>query len=129
MGKPTVRTKKLDDAVLSGLREGVPLAELCRRPDMPNNEAWQMWCKEDRVLANAEAAAREEGFDVLAAQILAIVDTLNEEPASRRLRAEYRLKLLSKWDPKRYGERVDLTSSDGSCAPTGLAHFYGGDGV
>lgn len=37
-----------------------------------------------------------------------IVDILEEDPASRRVRAETRLKLLAKWDPKRYGDKLEL---------------------
>lgn len=42
----------------------------------------------------------------------------------RKLQIETRLKLLAKWDPKRYGDRVttDLTSSDGSMSPQGIGN-------
>ena len=71
------------------------------------------------------ARAREAGEDVIAAQVLEIVDTApakvntmhgdqidSGDVANRKMRAEYRLKLLAKWNPKRWGERIDLTSKD-----------------
>lgn len=54
------------------------------------------------------ARARELGFDAIAVDGLNIVDNLDEDPASRRVRSDYRLKLLAKWDPKRYGDRQVL---------------------
>jgi hypothetical protein len=54
------------------------------------------------------AGAREEGFDAIAAQVLPIADNLEEDPQSRRVRIEARLKLLAKWDYRRYGDRVGL---------------------
>jgi len=44
----------------------------------------------------------------------------------RRLQVETRLKLLAKWDPRRYGDKtaIDHTSSDGTMTPKGLGEFY-----
>ncbi len=76
------------------------------------------------------ARAREEGFDALAAQCLEIADetshdtimvgsgdnereAANTEWISRsKLRVETRLKLLAKWDPKRYGEKLAVGGAD-----------------
>jgi hypothetical protein len=75
------------------------------------------------------ARARQDGFDFLAAQCLDIADDeqhdwlltkkgviTNDVAIGRaRLQVDTRLKLLAKWDPKRYGERpsMDLTGADG----------------
>lgn len=69
------------------------------------------------------ARAREIGEDVIAAQVLDIIDKEPERVATmhgsqidggdvsnRKLRAEYRLKLLAKWNPKRWGDKIDLTT-------------------
>ena len=73
----------------------------------------------------AFACARDEGFDAIAADCLDIADdksgdvkivggednpieVCNTEFVQRaKLRIETRLKLLAKWDPKRYGDKVD----------------------
>jgi hypothetical protein len=71
------------------------------------------------------ARAREVGFDAIALEALAIADASehdtkvvgrgedferevpNHEWISRsKLRVETRLKLLAKWDPKRYGDKI-----------------------
>lgn len=113
MSRPTKRTSRIEKAILEGLRQGAPLAQICREDVMPSDETWRNWCKADQALSKAYADARDAGFDAIAAEVLTIIDTRDEDPASRRVRAEYRLKLLAKWDPKRYGDRVDMTSSDG----------------
>jgi hypothetical protein len=74
----------------------------------------------DKEFAQRFAEAREIGTDCIADDALEIIDT---EPAMTggdnpkydsahvawlRNRAEYRLKLLAKWDPKRYGEKLSL---------------------
>jgi hypothetical protein len=113
---PTKRHDDVEDEILKRLSEGEPLATICASDPkrFPTPMTWGEWVKSDQTLAIAYARAREVGFDAIAARGLEIVDNVNEDPASRRVRADYRLKLLAKWDPKRYGDKIDLTSSDGS---------------
>jgi hypothetical protein len=63
---------------------------------------------EDPGLTELMDQARNEGADVIAQECISIVDNLDEDPASRRIRVETRLKLLSKWFPKRYGDKVEV---------------------
>lgn len=74
---------------------------------MPGARTVYDWMDEQPDVSAAIARARVVGFDKIAADGLAIVDDKEEDPASRRVRSEYRLKLLAKWDPKRYGERIE----------------------
>ena len=97
--------------ICKGLSTGEPLASLCRSPDMPSREAIYQWVKEDPALLDRLNAAKDDGADCLAQGCLAIVDDLKEDPASRRIRVETRMKLLSKWFPKRYGDRVEVEQS------------------
>jgi hypothetical protein len=90
--------------------------------------AWQKiyeWMAKDPDLSGAIARARVMGYDAIAEETLLIADTpewgltetVSPNGASvtkadmlghRKLRIETRLKLLSKWDPKRYGEKLSL---------------------
>lgn len=122
MGNESKYTPELAESILSGLREGTPLAEICRRPGYPHPTTWREWCDKDPALAIAYARAREDGFDAIALDCLRIADddsgdvieTENgprqdkEFAARSRLRVDTRLKLLAKWDPKRYGDRTIL---------------------
>lgn len=112
---PSKRTPEVIDEVLERLSLGEPLAEICRSDaKFPHPSTWADWCLADEALNIAHMRARDVGFDVIAAGIIKIIDDVEEDPASRRVRAEYRLKLLAKWDPKRYGELVKLGNADGS---------------
>lgn len=131
-GRPTKRNDEVIRRVIDGLSAGTPLAVICREDGMPATRTVREWAQHDEELSAAIAGAREDGFDVLAGEALAIVD----EPPERVMtemgdrvdsahvqwaknRAELRLKLLAKWDPKRYGDKseVDHKSSDGSMTP------------
>ena len=116
-GVKTIRTQEIEDRLAHGIAEGVPLQQLCREPGMP---AWRTvydWMDEDEAFGARIARAREAGADAIAAQSLEIVDDEPErgpdgkvDPgwvAHQKLRAEHRLKLLAKWSPKRYGDRIE----------------------
>lgn len=112
------------ERVLDGLAKGTPLAVICRAEGMPCDDTVRKWAEDDPELSRAIARAREAGFDQIAMDALAIADAVEndtivtehgEKPNSEwitrsRLRVETRLKLLAKWDPKRYGEKIDVTS-------------------
>lgn len=124
MPRPSKRTPEVEETILSRLRQGEPLASICRdNDDLPHPSAWRDWCDADETLAIAYGRAREEGEDAIAAMALEIIDGEPEyyttETGSRidpgsvalmKLRHEGRLKLLAKWNPKRWGEKVDLTT-------------------
>lgn len=115
--------------VLAGLRLGTPLTVICSGEGMPCDNSIRDWAEGDPVIAAAIARAREVGFDAIALEALAIADdtrndtkvvgedereAANTEWISRsKLRVETRLKLLAKWDPKRYGDKVQHTGDGG----------------
>ena len=105
---PTKRHDDVEAEILRRISEGEPLATICRSDPkrFPHPTTWGDWVAADETLAFAYARAREVGFDAIAAEGLTIVDDVDEDPASRRVRADYRLKLLAKWDPKRYGDAM-----------------------
>lgn len=69
------------------------------------------WQDSDEAVSLAIARAREIGGDAIAVQALAIADEREEDPASRRVMVETRLKLLAKWHPKRYGDKIELNGT------------------
>ena len=91
---------------------------------MPSVVTVWRWEKADAEFAKRIAHARDAGHDVIAADALRIADELPEmavtEGGARRDAAYVswqknriwaRLELLKKWDPKRYGERLEQTGS------------------
>lgn len=105
--------KQAVQSVLEGLANGTPLTVICRADGMPCDDTIRKWADADPELARAIARAREAGHDQIALDAMRIVDDTTEDPASRRVRADTRLKLLAKWDPKRYGEMIKHAGHDG----------------
>lgn len=118
------------DQICSRIAEGEPLTQICRSEGFP---AWRTvydWLDGNSDFAAGFARARARGFDVIAEGCLSIADNTsqdtvwggsaenprevaNTEWISRsKLRVETRLKLLAKWDPKRYGEKLAIGGAD-----------------
>lgn len=130
MARPTKRTKAIDDEICEKISIGIPLAEICRQEHMPNRATIYDWINADQNFLQRIARARELGYDAIAEETLQIADdatndwmsrknfkgeeetVLNTEHVQRsKLRIETRLKLLSKWFPKKYGDKLDVTSA------------------
>tara|TARA_R110000868_G_scaffold187188_1_gene429679 strand:+ start:2619 stop:3056 length:438 start_codon:yes stop_codon:yes gene_type:complete len=110
MPYPAKKTPKLVNEVLSRIAGGETLAAMGRELDF-HPQSWADWIRADEALAIAYQRARDVGADVIADDILRIIDEVpadSEQIQRAKLRAEYRLKLLAKWNPKRYGETRTL---------------------
>jgi hypothetical protein len=98
---------------------------------MPAWTAIYAWAAQDKALSERIAQAREQGYDAIAEDLLAIADTplMGETETSsangltitrqdmlghRKLQIETRLKLLAKWNPKKYGDRQILAGDKDS---------------
>ena len=112
MPYPSKRTPELVAAILSGMSKGKTLASMCREHDI-DQSTWNDWCTRDEALGIARDAAKQMGFDAIADDALSIADERDEDPASRRVMVDTRLKLLAKWDPKRYGDKLGIGGADG----------------
>lgn len=129
-GRQSLYTKELADAICARLSTGEPLAQICRDAGMPNVRTISLWKTAHEGFDSDFARARDEGYDALAAQCLAIADTplegvetttkddgrIEEKRGDmlghRKLQIETRLKLLAKWDPRRYGDKLALGQAD-----------------
>jgi hypothetical protein len=116
------------DAIIEWISAGKTLREWCRQDGNPSFRAVYDWIEKDEEFALRFARARDVGHDVIAEEALEIIDTdpehaesWSENGGSRhrdsahiawlKNRAEMRLKLLAKWNPKKYGDKVDVTSN------------------
>ena len=129
-GKPgppiQYRPEDYIDSLATWLEQGQTLSDWCRLPGNPGKLTVHRWRQRDPEIEERIARARDIGFDVLAEQCLRIADeehhteivtvdpsgrqtvTRQDATAHRKLRIETRLKLLAKWDPRRYGDKLDL---------------------
>lgn len=120
MGRPSKRTPELIAEICERLSKGEPLAVICRDEHMPCTATVRNWIDEDEGVSSAIARAREDGEDAIVQDAM---DQIDADPAMistqfgekvdpgdvalRKLRFESRLKLLSKWNPRRWGDRIE----------------------
>lgn len=134
-GKPSKYDPFIAQQMCELLSEGIPLRQICRENE--GFPAWRTvydWMKKDPDLTAAIAHARDMGYDSMAEECLAIADTplLGEEVSEseddqgvkrvtikkvdmlghRKLQIETRLKLLAKFNPKKYGDKVVHSGDD-----------------
>jgi hypothetical protein len=117
-GRESRFTKVIAEKIINDLCDGVPLRAICRKDGMP---AWRTvydWLDRYPNFAAAIARARDLGEIALAEQCLDIADdeqhdwvltkkgvVLNEVAVGRaKLQIDTRLKLLAKFNPKKWGD-------------------------
>lgn len=130
-GRPSLKTPEVVEAICERLATGEPLAQICRDEGMPAYRTVKDWIDADPVVSAGIARARDSGEELLAAECLAIADTpcegeetkynasgdllerkVGDMLGHRKLQIETRLKLLAKWNPKKYGDKLALGGAD-----------------
>lgn len=116
--RPVTRSPAVEKRIIDGLCDGTPLRELCRQEGMPSWRSVYDWISADADFASRIAHARDLGFDAIAEDIFDIADStkaISDHVQLSKLRIETRLKLLAKWNPKKYGDKqtVDVGNKDG----------------
>jgi hypothetical protein len=127
-GRPSKYTPEIAQQMCEMLADGIPLREICRQEGFPQWRTVYDWMYRDDALGEggaglsaAIARAREVGQEAIAEQIWLDMQQEPERILSEgggrvdsgyvqlmKARADIGLKLLAKWNPKRYGDRVQL---------------------
>lgn len=128
VGRHSLYTDELADEIVAWIAEGGTLRGYCRRDGAPGWRTVYDWIEANPAFAARIARARDLGADAIAEEALAIADTPlegvrteegeNDKGAyskkitedmlgHRKLQVETRLKLLAKWNPKKYGDKPD----------------------
>lgn len=131
----------LADEIVEWIGEGKTLREYCRQDGKPAFRTVYDWQDKDELFAARIARAREDGYDVIAQECLEIADdgtndwetrtnkegseyqAVNPEVVNRsRLRVDTRLKLLAKWNPRKYGDKIhqEVSGKDGGPIQTAI---------
>lgn len=113
MARPTQYTpEQFLPEILQWIGEGKTLRSYCLQQGKPSYGTVYDWLEQGEDVISLFAQARVKGQDAIADECIEIADT--EEDANRaKVRIWTRLQLLSKWNPKKYGERIaqDLSVS------------------
>lgn len=130
MGRPTVFSQQVIDAICERLSAGVPLSVICREgkeadPTFPAPRTVMDWQAASEDVAAAIARAREAGQEALFEQCLEIADdeahdwelskkgeVTNEVAIGRaKLRVWTRMELLKRLNPRKYGDKQHVEHS------------------
>jgi hypothetical protein len=131
MSKPDVRfSKEVFDAICEQISEGVSLRKICEADNMPAKGTVMKWLVDFPELQDQYTRARELQAETIFDEMLDIADDgsndwmekfnpegqsigwqINGEHVQRsRLRLDSRKWQLSKMLPKKYGDKMDVTS-------------------
>lgn len=126
MGRPTKYSEKIADEIcrlIANSNRG--LSSICKEPGMPDRATVHVWINKHKDFHNKYARAKEDQADFLAEEMLSIADDgtndttqndfgkeiENREWTNRsRLRVDTRKWIASKLKPKRWGDRLDVTT-------------------
>ena len=105
------------------ISQGKTLRQWCRENDIHYSTVY-LWMEKDKDFAQRFARARETGHDAIADETLDIIDEIPERTLTEngdkvdtgyvawsKNRVEQRMKLLAKWNPKKYGDKLDIEHS------------------
>ena len=125
-GSGSKYTIALGEDICKELSEGKPLRQICREQGLAWSTIYQ-WREVHPAFDVAITRARDMGMDAILEDTLEIANTpvvaitktiksngdveAKEEDAlgHRKLQIETRLKLLAKWNPLKYGEKIEQT--------------------
>lgn len=118
----SVKSSQIDQ-IIERISNGEPLRQICRNEGMPSWRTVYDWLDADKEFATRFAHARELGEEAISQECFAIADDgrsdmyldgdgrerFDTEHIQRsKLRIETRLKLLAKWNPKKWGEKLAI---------------------
>ncbi len=112
------------DSILIEIENGRPLRQILKDEGMPSSKTFFEWISKDDVKVKRYAHACETRADVIFDEIIEIADdktqdsiitengvSQNSEFIQRsRVRIDARKWVVSKLNPKKYGDKVDLTT-------------------
>lgn len=137
VGRPTEYNQETATILCEHISGGMSLRTACDQDGMPVRATFFKWMRENPEFLNQYARACEERTEAFAEDILSISDEgigvikAGAEKKSGaiaqivRLQVDTRKWMMSKMKPKKYGDKLDLTS-DGKPIP---APIYGGQSV
>lgn len=106
MARPSSKTPEIVEAICIRLSHGETLQKICSDEEMPNFSTVWRWEQEDEQFCKLSARAREIGTHYIADDCINIADNPTLDPADKRIRIDTRVRLIGKWNAKKYGDRM-----------------------
>jgi len=108
VGRPSIYSEELALKICERLSHGETLRSICLDPSMPSLMTIFRWEDNNQRFRELSSRAREKGTHLLADECIAIADDPNLEPHDKRIRIDTRLRLIGKWNAKRYGDKLEV---------------------
>lgn len=113
-GRPSAYTDELADRICDLLSDGISLRRVCGRRGMPSKVTVLSWLRTNDRFLTQYIRAKDESADALADDIADIADDVRRgklDPNAGRVAGDLKKWSASKLKPKKYGDKVDLTTA------------------
>lgn len=114
IGRPSKMSQDLIDSICDMLADGKSLRYIALKEEMPDLRTLRRWLRDNESFRLQYARAREEQADYYADLIMEIgADTLEGryDAQAARVASDNIKWIASKLKPKKYGDKVDLTTN------------------
>lgn len=109
IGRPSKYSKELVEEIVTLLSAGHTMKSICALSHMPSIQTIFNWERGNRGFLELSMRAREAGTHVIADQCIEIADDPLLDPADKRVRIDTRMRLIGKWNAKKYGDKIEHT--------------------
>jgi hypothetical protein len=107
---------RVADEIIAAISNGESLRAWCRGPGRPCFTTVYDWLAKDAEFALRFKEARNRGFDAIADDCRNIASSQPTDQLDlnwKKLQIDTALRLLGKWDPNRYGDKVGVEHGGG----------------
>lgn len=123
MARPNEYNQTVATEICSRLAEGISLRTVCLADDMPDKATVFRWIRENKEFHDQYASAKEESADAQNEMLLDLGDEAIEhayraDPKASgavvqavKLKADNLKWVMSKMKPKKYGDKIDMTTN------------------
>ncbi len=112
IGRPSTFDSDIAETIIGRISEGETLKSICREDGFPPHSTVRTWIDQNIAgLSDRYARARALGHDAIAEEAIRIADDQSIDPNSRRVMVDTRKWFLSKLNPGKYGDKLELSGS------------------
>ncbi|MDT8321997.1 MAG: hypothetical protein RQ826_15875, partial [Xanthomonadales bacterium] len=90
------------------LAQGEPYVKICEDAHMPDFSTIWRWEQSNPDFGRQAQVALEHGTHFLAHDCLRIADAEEIDPRHKKIMIDTRIRLIGKWNAKRYGEKLQV---------------------
>lgn len=128
-GRPIEYTDEVFNHICEKLSDGKSLKRICESDNMPCKATFYNWINNSKDLLDKYTRAKADSSDALAEDIQDIADDVlngKYEANNARVAIDAKKWIASKLKPKKYGDKLDMTSNGETMTPL-LVKFIDND--